>query len=161
MTNKNLEIATFAAGCFWGVQSLFDEVKGVVKTLVGYTGGHAKNPTYEQVCSDKTGHAEAVQIEFDPDIVSYDNLLKIFWENHDPTTYHRQGSDVGSQYRSAIFYNNDKQKELAEKSKADLDKSKKYKDKIVTEIIKAGEFYPAEEYHQKYSQKTGLKTCHF
>lgn len=158
--SKNLEVATFAAGCFWGVEDLFLKTNGVIKTTVGYTGGHAKNPTYSQVCSDATGHAEAVQIEFDPKIINYNELLKIFWENHNPTTYHRQGPDVGSQYRSAIFYHNDEQKRQAEESKAELEKSKKYRDKIVTEITKASEFYPAEEYHQKYLQKKGLTTCH-
>ena len=158
--DKNLETATFAAGCFWGVEELFRKTKGVAETTVGYTGGQTKNPTYQQVCTDKTGHAEALQVEFDPKIISYDKLLDIFWQNHDPTTYHRQGPDVGSQYRSAIFYHTPKQKKLAENSRAKLEKSKKFKDKIVTEIVAATEFYPAEEYHQKYRQKKGLKTCH-
>jgi peptide-methionine (S)-S-oxide reductase len=158
---NNLEIATFAAGCFWGVEEVFAKIKGVVETRVGYTGGRTKKPTYEQVSSGKTGHAEAIEIKFDPALISYEELLQIFWQNHDPTTYHRQGPDVGSQYRSAIFYHNQKQKESALKSKLDLEKSKKYDDKIVTEIVRATGFYPAEEYHQKYLEKKGLKTCHF
>ncbi|MCH8003640.1 MAG: peptide-methionine (S)-S-oxide reductase MsrA [Nanoarchaeota archaeon] len=146
--------ATFAAGCFWHVEEAFRQVKGVVDVTSGYIGGTMKNPTYEDVCTDKTGYAEAIQIEFDPKIVSYEDLLKVFWEIHNPTTLNRQGLDVGTQYRSAIFYHNEKQKTLAIKSKNNLQKTEKYKNKkIVTEIKKASKFYPAEEYHQKYYQK--------
>ncbi len=148
--------ATFAAGCFWHVEDLFRKTKGVKSTQVGYTGGKLTNPTYEEVCTDKTGHAEAVQVEYDPDEVSYDKLLKIFWENHDPTTLNRQGPDVGSQYRSAVFYHNESQKQEAEKSKEELEKSGRYQRPIVTEVAPAPEFYKAEEYHQKYFQKHGL-----
>ena len=156
--DKNLETATFAAGCFWGVEELFRKTKGVAETTVGYTGGQTKNPTYQQVCTDKTGHAEALQVEFDPKIISYDKLLDIFWQNHDPTTYHRQGPDVGSQYRSAIFYHDEKQKKAAIKSMKALQKSDKYKNKkIHTQIAKAEKFYLAEEYHQKYFQKHKLQ----
>ncbi len=159
--DNQLEIATFAAGCFWGVEEFFRKVDGVVETLVGYTGGQTKDPTYQQVCSDKTGHAEAIQIKFDPEKISYQKLLDIFWQNHNPTTFNRQGPDVGSQYRSAIFYHNDEQKHLAEQSQADLEKSQKYKEKIVTEITPATEFYPAEDYHQKYIKKQGFESCHW
>ena len=150
----------FGAGCFWGVQYNFDQVKGVVETEVGYAGGHTENPTYKEVCTDKTGHAEVVHLLYDSGIVSYEELLKVFWENHDPTTLNRQGPDRGSQYRSVIFYYDDEQKELAEKSKEELDKSKKFMGQIVTEIVKATQFYKAEEYHQKYFEKTGQKVCH-
>ena len=143
-----LEKASFAAGCFWGVQAAFDKIKGVVKTTVGYTGGNLKNPSYEDVCSNKTGHAEAILAEFNSKIVSYEKLLEIFWKIHDPTTLNKQGLDIGTQYRSAIFYFNDEQRILALNSR---DKEgKKYKNKIVTQIVKAKEFYPAEDYHQKY-----------
>lgn len=148
--------ATFAAGCFWHVEDLFRKTKGVKSTQVGYTGGKLTNPTYEEVCTDKTGHAEAVQVEYDPNEIPYDKLLKIFWENHDPTTLNRQGPDVGSQYRSAVFYHNESQKQEAEKSKEELEKSGRYQKPIVTEVAPAPEFYKAEEYHQKYFQKHGL-----
>ena len=157
---KNLEKATFAAGCFWGVEDIFSKVKGVENTTVGYTGGHFESPSYENVCSGTTGHAEAVLVEFDPKKVSYKELLDVFWKMHDPTTFHRQGPDVGEQYRSAIFFHSDEQKEAAEMSKKELEASGKFKDPIVTEITPASEFYKAEEYHQKYFQKTGLKSCH-
>lgn len=140
-------------GCFWQSEEVFREVKGVKETVVGYMGGHTKKPTYEQVCTDKTGHAEVVQIEYDPKEVSYEKLLKIFWENHDPTTMDRQGPDVGSQYRSVIFYHSPEQKELAEESRGKIENA-------VTEIAAASDFSRAEEYHQKYLQKTGLKVCH-
>jgi peptide methionine sulfoxide reductase msrA/msrB len=151
------ETATFAAGCFWGVEASFRKLigKGVTSTRVGYTGGHTKNPTYEDVCSHTTGHAEAVEITYDPKKISYEDLLKVFWDIHDPTTYYRQGPDVGAQYRSAIFYHSPEQRRLAEESKAELEKSKRFKDKIVTEITPAAEFYPAEEYHQQYYEKSG------
>lgn len=148
--------ATFAAGCFWHVEDLFQKTKGVKSTQVGYTGGKLSSPTYEEVCSDKTGHAEAVQVEYDPEQISYDDLLKIFWQNHDPTSLNRQGPDVGMQYRSAVFYHDNTQKEIAEKSKEKLEKSGIYQKPIVTEVSPAPEFYKAEEYHQKYFQKHGL-----
>lgn len=151
------ELATFAAGCFWHVQWSFDQVKGVVSTRVGYTGGHTKDPSYDDVCSDATGHAEAVEITFDPSKVTYEQLLDVFWKEHDPTTPNRQGPDVGSQYRSAIFYHTDAQRKAAEKSR-DAEQ-KRLGNRIVTEIAKAGPFYAAEEYHQKYFQKTGKRVC--
>ncbi|MBI2660522.1 peptide-methionine (S)-S-oxide reductase MsrA [Candidatus Woesearchaeota archaeon] len=154
------ETATFAAGCFWGVEETFRKTKGVIRTMVGYTGGKMKNPTYEDVCSDETGHAEAVQIEFDPKKVSYEKLLGIFWQNHDSTQLNRQGPDVGSQYRSAIFYHNEKQRKAAIKSKEVLGKSGKYSKPVATEIVPASDFYKAEEYHQKYIEKKGLNICH-
>lgn len=153
--------ATFAAGCFWGVEAIFAEQKGVISTRVGYTGGHFKNPSYEDVCSHKTGHAEAVEIIYDPTEISYEKLLDVFWSIHDPTTLNRQGPDVGSQYRSAVFYHNPEQKAQAERFKEQLEKSEKFKRPIVTEIVAAGDFYPAEEYHQQYFKKRGMKpACH-
>ena len=150
--------ATFAAGCFWHVEEAFRQMKGVINVTSGYTGGTMKTPSYEDVCSDETGHTEAVQVEFDPKQVSYEKLLDRFWEIHDPTSYHKQGPDIGSQYRSAIFYHDEKQKQAALKSKQKLQKSEKYKrEKIVTEIVKATKFYKAEEYHQKYFQKHKLQ----
>ncbi len=134
-------------------------VPGVVETVVGYTGGHTENPSYEEVCSHTTGHAEAVQVTFDPEKVSYEQLLKVFWENHDPTTLNRQGPDIGNNYRSAVFCHSDDQKKLAEKFKTELEKSGKYKNSIVTEIVSASTFYKAEEYHQKYYQKHGISSC--
>jgi len=150
-----MEKATFGAGCFWHVEAAFQKVKGVTSTTVGYTGGKLRSPTYEDVCTDKTEHAEVVQITYDPSKVSYEKLLEIFWNIHDPTQLNRQGPDTGTQYRSVIFYHNEQQKKIAEESKKKL----KYKKPIVTEITKAKEFYPAEEYHQKYLEKHGLKTC--
>lgn len=155
MKNKNLQTATFGAGCFWHVEEAFRQIKGVVSTTVGYMGGSLENPTYEDVCTDKTGHAEVVQVAFDPSKVSYEELLKVFWNSHDPTTLNRQGPDVGSQYRSLIFYHNKEQKLLAEKSKAELAKSRRFENKIVTEIVPAATFYRAEEYHQQYLRKHG------
>ena len=152
-----LENATFAAGCFWGVQDVFNRIKGVKSTIVGYTGGHTRNPTYEDVCNDETGHAEAVHIEYDSSEVSYDQLLSAFWDIHDPTTKNRQGPDVGKQYRSAIYYHNAEQKKAAEKS---LASEQKNRDKeIVTGILQAGPFYTAEEYHQHYHTKTTTPGC--
>ncbi|MCA9811339.1 MAG: peptide-methionine (S)-S-oxide reductase MsrA [Nitrosarchaeum sp.] len=148
--------ATFGAGCFWHVEDLFRKTNGVVSTKVGYAGGMLPNPTYEEVCTDKTGHAEAVQVEYDPNIITYDELLDIFWTNHDPTSLNRQGPDVGKQYRSVVFFHDASQKMAAEKSKDLLDKSGKYEKQIVTEIVPAPQFYNAEEYHQKYFQKHGL-----
>jgi peptide-methionine (S)-S-oxide reductase len=155
-----MSTATFAAGCFWGVEETFHKVKGVTATAVGYSGGTTPNPTYEDVCTDRTGHAEAVQVEFDPAQVSYEELLKVFWENHDPTTRNRQGPDIGSQYRSAIYYHTPEQKAAAEAFKDQLQKSGKYRRPIVTEITPAGPFYRAEEYHQRYLEKRGLGECH-
>lgn len=157
--SEKQETAVFAAGCFWGVQTAFQNIIGVKETVVGYTGGHTKNPTYEQVCSDTTGHAEAVKVIYDPAKVSYQNLLKTFWDIHDPTTLNRQGPDTGSQYRSIIFYHTPDQQKSAIASKDALTASKTYSDKIVTEIIPATEFYPAEDYHQNYYLKHGLKGC--
>ncbi len=151
--------ATFAAGCFWGVEAVFRQLEGVRATRVGYTGGTTKNPTYEDVCTDRTGHAEAVEVEYDPSRVSYEQLLNVFWENHDPTTLNRQGPDVGTQYRSAIFFHTLEQEAAAKASKEKLEKTGKYRKPIVTEITAAAEFYPAEEYHQQYLEKRGLAHC--
>ena len=148
--------ATFGAGCFWHVEDLLNKTKGVKSTAVGYIGGQLQNPTYEEVCTDKTGHAEAVEVEYDPDEISFEDLLNVFWTNHNPTTLNRQGPDVGIQYRSAIFYHDEKQKEIAENSKQFLEKSGKYDDPVVTEIVPAPTFYKAEEYHQKYFKKHGF-----
>lgn len=158
--DKKIETATFAAGCFWGVESFFKGVDGVIETTVGYTGGHTKNPTYKEVCTDKTGHAEAVEIKFDPSIVSYEQLLDYFWRLHDPTTVDRQGPDVGSQYRSAIFYHSEEQRIAAEKSKEAFDKSGVFRKKAVTQIVPAKTFYPAEDYHQNYFEKNNIPACH-
>ncbi|MBI4557032.1 MAG: peptide-methionine (S)-S-oxide reductase MsrA [Candidatus Hydrogenedentes bacterium] len=155
-----MEKATFGAGCFWGVEAAFRQVPGVVDTAVGYSGGHIKNPTYKDVCSDETGHAEVVQVAYDPSKVSYDALLTVFWENHNPTTLNRQGPDVGKQYRSVIFYHTPEQKTAAEASKENLQESGKFRRPIVTAIEAAQEFYRAEEYHQQYLEKRGLATCH-
>ena len=154
-----LEIATFAAGCFWGVEAVFAQVDGVVSTTVGYTGGSVERPSYEQVCTGLTGHAEAVRVEFDPDLVSYGELLDIFWENHDPTTTNRQGPDVGDQYRSAVFFHSLEQEQLAREKRDSLDASGRYRNPVVTEIVPATEFYPAEEYHQDYYMKHGMLGC--
>jgi len=148
--------ATFGAGCFWHVEDLFGKIKGVKSTKVGYTGGNLTNPTYEEVCTDRTGHAEAVEIEYDPNEISYDKLLDIFWNSHDPTSLNRQGPDIGIQYRSSIFFHNESQKQDAEKSKERLNSSGKFSKNIVTEIIPSPEFYKAEEYHQKYFEKHRL-----
>jgi len=148
--------ATFGAGCFWHVEDLLHKTKGVKSTQAGYIGGQVPNPTYEEVCTDKTGHAEAVEVEYDPGEISYQELLDVFWNNHDPTTLNRQGPDIGYQYRSAIFVHNEEQKAIAEKSKQELEKSGKFKNPIVTEIMPAPIFYKAEEYHQKYFKKQGF-----
>jgi len=150
-----MEKGTFAAGCFWGVEEAFRQVKGVVSTAVGYTGGSFKDPTYKDVCSGKTGHAEAVEIEYDPSRVSYEELLSVFWENHDPTTLNRQGPDIGTQYRSAIYVHTPEQKAAAIASKENLQKSGRYKNPISTEITPASQFYRAEDYHQQYVEKRG------
>jgi peptide-methionine (S)-S-oxide reductase len=156
------ETATFAAGCFWGVQSTFEKVPGVISTRVGYTGGQTSNPTYRDVCTDTTGHAEAIEIVFDPSKVSYQTLLNIFFENHDPTTLDSQGPDFGNQYRSAIFYHSPEQEKLAEAEKDRRDESGEYVGPIVTLIVPAGTFWPAEDYHQFYYDKQGMKwSCHF
>ncbi len=152
--------ATFAAGCFWGVEAAFRQLGGVKQTAVGYTGGQTKNPTYEQVCTDRTGHAEAVEVDYDPEQLSYERLLQVFWENHDPTQLNRQGPDHGSQYRSAIFYHTPEQQATAEASKQRLAASGKYGRPIVTQIVPAAEFYRAEEYHQQYLEKRGQSNCH-
>jgi peptide-methionine (S)-S-oxide reductase len=154
-----MEKATFAEGCFWGVEANFQSTPGVISAVSGYTGGKTENPSYEDVCSGRTGHAEAVEVEFDPAKVSYDDLLKIFWTSHDPTTPNRQGPDVGTQYRSAIFFHGAAQEAAAHASKEALEKSGKLKRPIVTEIVAAGPFYRAEEYHQKYFAKHGLHGC--
>ena len=152
-----LEKARFAAGCFWGVEEEFRVLEGVLRTRVGYSGGSFENPSYRDVCSGKTGHAETVEVEFDSDVISYDELLDVFWKIHDPTTLDRQGLDVGSQYRSVIFYFDEAQKNVALNS---LEKEqKKRRGKIVTEIVEALEFYEAEEYHQKYLMKKGIASC--
>jgi peptide-methionine (S)-S-oxide reductase len=150
--------ATFGAGCFWHVEALFRKLKGVQDVTSGYTGGSLENPTYEDVCTDKTGHAEAVQVEYDPAVISYEELLKVFWENHNPTTPNRQGFDVGTQYRSAVFFHNSEQEQAAKDSKEKLQKSGKFQDPIVTKIIPEQTFYKAEEYHQRYFEKHG-RTC--
>jgi peptide-methionine (S)-S-oxide reductase len=154
-----LEKATFAAGCFWGVEAAFRKVEGVTSTSVGYTGGTLKNPSYRDVCSNLTGHAEAVEVIYDPSRVSYESLLQVFWNCHDPTTLNRQGPDVGTQYRSAIFVHNAEQERAAKASKEKLQRSGKYDRPIVTEIIPTSQFYRAEEYHQQYLAKQGKTSC--
>jgi peptide-methionine (S)-S-oxide reductase len=151
------EKATFGAGCFWGVEVAFRNVPGVVDTAVGYMGGTVANPTYEQVCTDRTGHAEVVQVEYDPEEVSYEQLLDTFWEEHDPTQLNRQGPDVGSQYRSVVFFHTPEQQEQALASKARIQAQNG--DRVVTEIEPASDFWPAEEYHQQYLVKRGVATC--
>ena len=153
------DTATFAAGCFWGVEAAFREIKGVVNATVGYTGGHTEHPTYRDVCSNTTGHAEAVQVEFDPAKVSYQQLLNAFFNMHDPTTKNRQGPDVGSQYRSAIFFHSPEQESLARATVKRLEADKKSSRPIVTEIVPAGTFWKAEEYHQRYYEKHGVRSC--
>jgi peptide-methionine (S)-S-oxide reductase len=160
MHENNLEMATFAAGCFWGVEEAFTKTKGVKSTRVGYIGGNLPNPTYEDVCTDRTGHAEALQVKYDPKEISYEELLDLFWSIHNPTTENRQGPDIGSQYRSIIFYHTPEQESIAKKSKQELDDSNKFQNKIVTEIVHASTFYPAEDYHQKYYQKIGGGSCY-
>ncbi len=155
-----MALATFAAGCFWGVEATFRQAPGVTATRVGYIGGVTKEPTYEQVCTDRTGHAEAVEVTYDPARVSYDDLLRVFWENHDPTQGNRQGPDVGAQYRSAIFYHDPDQQAAARSSKDHLARAHPFRRPITTEIMPAGPFYAAEDYHQQYLEKRGLATCH-
>jgi len=155
------EIATFGAGCFWGVEAAFRRVRGVIDVAVGYTGGQTANPTYKDVCTDRTGHAEVVEVTFDPAQVSYEQLLNVFWEEHDPTQVNRQGPDFGKQYRSAIFFHSPEQQTIAAKSKAALEASGKFRRPVATEITPASKFYRAEEYHQRYLEKRGAASCHF
>ncbi len=155
-----LQKATFAAGCFWGVEETFRQTRGVIGTAAGYTGGAPSQPSYEQVCSGRTGHAEAVEVTYDPDQVTYETLLKVFWENHDPTTLNRQGPDVGEQYRSAIYVHSPEQEAAANASKASLEVSGRYRRQIVTQIVPASTFWRAEEYHQQYLAKRGSSSCH-
>jgi len=160
MHENNLQKATFAAGCFWGVEEAFTKIKGVKSTRVGYIGGNLPSPTYEDVCTDRTGHAEALQVKYDPKEISYEELLDLFLSIHNPTTKNRQGPDIGSQYRSIIFYHTPEQESIAKKSKQELYDSNKFQNKIVTEIVPASTFYPAEDYHQKYYQKIGGGSCY-
>jgi peptide-methionine (S)-S-oxide reductase len=155
------QIATFGAGCFWGIEAAFRKIPGVVDAIVGYSGGHTVNPTYRDVCTDETGHAEVVQVTFDPAKVTYEQLLDTFWQMHDPTQVNRQGPDFGTQYRSAIFFHSPEQEAAAKKSKAALEASGKFRRPIATEITLAGPFYRAEEYHQRYLEKRGAASCHF
>lgn len=160
---KNLKKAAFAAGCFWGIEEEFRTTEGVIYTAVGYMGGHTQNPTYENVCTGQTGHAETVEVTYDPSKISYDQLLNIFWNIHDPTTLNRQGPDIGEQYRSAIFYYDEEQEKAAKASKEELQKSGVFNRDIVTEIVPSSEFrfYRAEDYHQQYLKKRGMKSCRF
>ena len=158
-TEVILQEATFGAGCFWCVEAVFERLDGVVDVSSGYSGGNSENPTYDEVCSGTTGHAEAVQVHFNAEEVNYETLLNIFWDNHDPTSLNRQGPDEGSQYRSAIFYHSEEHKNFAEESKNTLDSSERFPKPIVTEIVPATTFYRAEEYHQKYLYKRGASRC--
>jgi peptide-methionine (S)-S-oxide reductase len=155
----SLEKATFGAGCFWGVEAAFRQIPGVVATRVGYTGGHVENPSYELVCSHTTGHAEAVEVTFDPERVSYEDLLDVFWTKHNPTTKNRQGLDIGSQYRSAVFFHSPEQETAATQARDELQEKLHWPKKIVTEIVPATAFYEAEDYHQQYLEKRGRSTC--
>ncbi len=154
------DIAYFAAGCFWGVEAAFRQTRGVKATVVGYQGGTTLNPTYQDVCTGQTNHAEVVQVEFEPGEISYEDLLDVFWTSHDPTQLNRQGPDIGTQYRSAIFYRTDEQKEIAERSKEAQGTRGLFRRPVVTEISPAMDFFPAEDYHQQYLEKRGLATCH-
>lgn len=153
-------IATFAAGCFWGVEAKFRQLPGVINTRVGYTGGEVADPNYNMVCSGDTGHAEAIEVEFDPAVISFNQLLDFFWQIHNPTTLNRQGPDVGTQYRSAVFYHNAEQQQQAENRKQQLNADGVFSQPIITEITAASTFYPAEEYHQCYLEKRGQGSCH-
>lgn len=155
-----MEKATFGAGCFWGVEAAFRKMPGVVTTRVGYLGGTLVNPTYQDVCSGNTGHAEVVEVTYDPEQLTYDELLAVFWDNHNPTTLNRQGPDIGTQYRSAIFFHTPEQEAAARASTARLAASSRYRNPIVTEITPATEFYVAEDYHQQYLEKRGRSSCH-
>jgi peptide-methionine (S)-S-oxide reductase len=148
--DKDIEVATLANGCFWCTEAIFSRVKGIKSVIPGYSGGKTNNPSYEQVCTGITGHAEAIQIEYDPKIISFEKILDIFWHTHDPTTLNRQGNDVGTQYRSAIFYHDENQKNIAERTKKELEKEGVFKNPIVTEIAQFSNFYPAENYHKEY-----------
>lgn len=160
--NYTMEVATFGNGCFWCTEAIFQNLKGVEKVVSGYSGGHVDNPTYKQVCNGTTGHAEVIQISYDPSVISYDELLEVFWKTHDPTTPNRQGNDVGPQYRSAVFYHNDTQKEKADKYKKELNEAGAYDKPIVTEITAFEKFYPAEDYHQNYFNLNGSQPyCSF
>jgi len=159
-TKRMTEKATFGAGCFWGVEAAFQQTPGVITAVSGYAGGTLNNPTYQDVCTGRTGHAEVVEVTYDPAKVRYEDLLKVFFENHNPTTLNRQGPDVGTQYRSAVFFHSPEQQAAAEKMKTELDKSGVFKKPIVTEVTPASTFYKAEEYHQKYLEKRGLTSCH-
>jgi len=160
-TDDGLATATFGAGCFWGVESIFRRVDGVMDTAVGYAGGTKDNPTYKEVCYTDTGHAEAVEVKYDPEVVDYGKLVEVFFDNHDPTTLNRQGPDVGTQYRSVIFCYDDAQREAAEAAVASLTEGKRFKNPIVTQIVDAKPFWRAEEYHQRYFEKRGIEpTCH-
>jgi peptide-methionine (S)-S-oxide reductase len=152
--------AIFAAGCFWGVEATFRQLPGVISTRVGYTGGQTSNPTYKEVCTDRTGHAEAVEVTYDPAKLAYEKLLEVFWENHDPTQVNRQGPDYGSQYRTAIFFTTPEQETAARASKEALEKSHRFSKPIATQIVPAVTFYEAEDYHQQYLEKKGLASCH-
>jgi peptide-methionine (S)-S-oxide reductase len=160
MTDTTLETATFGAGCFWGVEETFRQTPGVTGTEVGYSGGKTENPTYQDVCYNNTDHAEVVKVIYDPSKVSYDALLKIFFQNHNPTTLNRQGPDVGSQYRSVIFFHSPEQEQAAQRYKEELEAQKKFPRPIVTQIVPAPSFYKAEDYHQQYLKKRGLDSCH-
>lgn len=152
--------ATFGAGCFWGVEAAYRQLPGVLSTSVGYLGGTMQDPTYRDVCSGRTGHAEVVEVTYDPERITYDDLLTVFWDNHNPTTLNRQGPDIGTQYRSAIFYHNDEQKSAAISSKDERDRSGRFGKPIVTEISPATQYYEAEDYHQQYLEKRGMSSCH-
>ena len=156
-----MEKATFAAGCFWGVESAFRTIDGIVDTQVGYIGGETENPTYKEVCTGRTGHAEAIELSFDPEVITYQQLVELFWRVHNPTQMNRQGPDRGTQYRSAIFYHSDEQRQIATRSRDKLDASNAYRKPIATEITPTSTFYRAEEYHQRYFEKTGNPACHF
>lgn len=158
---STVQKATFGAGCFWGIEAAFRELKGVVSTSVGYMGGTLENPTYEDVCTDKTGHAEVVEVLYDPALISYEDLLEVFWKIHDPTTLNKQGPDYGTQYRSVIFFHTPEQEAAARASRERLERSGKLKGRIVTQIEPAAKFWRAEEYHQQYYEKTGRRSCRF
>ncbi|MDA7980967.1 MAG: peptide-methionine (S)-S-oxide reductase MsrA [Pirellulales bacterium] len=160
--NTKLETATFGTGCFWCTEAVFQQLKGVHSVVSGYTGGHVENPTYKQICTGTTGHAEVVQIQFDPRVIAFKDLLEVFWKTHDPTTLNRQGADVGPQYRSAVFFHSEEQKKLAERYKQELDSSGAFEQPIVTEITESSTFYPAEDYHQNYFNLNGSQPyCSF
>jgi peptide-methionine (S)-S-oxide reductase len=160
--SENLDTATFGTGCFWCTEAIFQQLKGVKKVSSGYSGGHVENPTYKEVCEGTTGHAECIEIVYDPKELTFDELLEVFWQTHDPTTLNRQGNDIGTQYRSVVFYHNQEQKQKAEKYKAELNKSGAFSDPIVTEISPAAKFYVAEDYHQNYYNNNGSQPyCYF